>query len=167
MIDSDDLSTIAKARCTRAFLPLRVALILALVFHQSMSAAHQEVVFQNGQFVVEEQSCAVDLMPDIETSKRVYSMLPEQFNRSLALHSADLPACASPSPPPRSDAVHREQLLQLLPQLNPCMTAQHFDQLMDQMFAGFKAGGDMGVMTCSQVLLLLLTIIALAFGCVR
>ena len=65
--------------------------------------------------------------------------------------------------------MHREQLLQLLPQLNPCMTAQHFNQLMDQMFAGFKAGGDMGVMTCSQVLLLLLllTIIALAFGCAR
>ena len=57
-----------------------------------MSAAHQEVVFQNGQFVVEEQSCAADLMPDIEMSKRVYSMLPEQFNRSLALHSAALPA---------------------------------------------------------------------------
>jgi hypothetical protein len=55
-----------------------------------MSATHQEVVFQNGQFVVEEQSGAVDLMPDIETSKRVYNMLPEQFNRYAAVHLAAL-----------------------------------------------------------------------------
>jgi hypothetical protein len=47
--------------------------------------------------------------------------------------------------------VHRDELLQLLPQLNPSMTIQHFNQLMDQMFAGFKAGGDMGIMTSSQV----------------
>jgi hypothetical protein len=47
--------------------------------------------------------------------------------------------------------VHRDDLLQLLPQLNPSMTAQHFNQLMDQMFSGFKAGGDMGLMNCTQV----------------
>jgi hypothetical protein len=47
--------------------------------------------------------------------------------------------------------VHRDELLQLLPQLSPIMTTQHFNQLMDSMFAGFKTGGDMGLMTSSQV----------------
>jgi hypothetical protein len=61
---------------------------------------------------------------------------------------------ASSSISPCSDAVHRDQLLLLLPQLNPSMSPQHFDQLMDQMFAGFKVGGDMGIMTCIQVLVL-------------
>jgi hypothetical protein len=46
-----------------------------------MSSSHQEVEFQNGQFVVEERSCAVDLMPDIGTSKRLYSLLRPQFDR--------------------------------------------------------------------------------------
>ena len=47
--------------------------------------------------------------------------------------------------------MHRDELLQLLPQLNPSITAQHYNRLMDQMFSGFKAGGDMGVMNCTQV----------------
>ena len=46
-----------------------------------MSSTHQEVAFQNGHFIVEEQSCAVDLMPGIDISKRVYSMLRQQFDR--------------------------------------------------------------------------------------
>ena len=57
-----------------------ILLIIRLHLLQSVQTAHQEVVFQSGQFVVEEHSCAVDLMPDIETSKRVYNMLPQQFD---------------------------------------------------------------------------------------
>ena len=50
----------------------------------------------------------------------------------------------------RRDAVPRDDLLQLLPQLNPLMTTDHFNCLLDQMFAGLKVGGDTGVMTCIQ-----------------
>jgi hypothetical protein len=57
-----------------------------------MQSAHQEVVFQNGQFVVEEYSCAVDLMPDIETSKHVYNMLPRQFDMYA---SKSIEACST------------------------------------------------------------------------
>jgi hypothetical protein len=49
------------------------------------------------------------------------------------------------------DAVHRNELLQLLPQLNPSITTQHFNTLMDEMFAEFEVGGATGVMTCNQV----------------
>lgn len=68
-------------------------------------------------------------------------------------HVSHRPAPVSLSRLARSDAVHRNQLLEILPQLNPIMSKQHFDQLMDQMFAGFKVGGDMGIMTSAQVLL--------------
>ena len=44
----------------------------------------------------------------------------------------------------------RHDLLQLLPHLNPLMTTDHFNRLLDQMFAGLKVGGDTGVMTCIQ-----------------
>ena len=50
-------------------------------FIQSAHSTHQEVVFQNGQFVVEDQSAAAELIPDIETSKRVYYMLQRQFDK--------------------------------------------------------------------------------------
>ena len=116
-----------------------------------MSTTQQQVIFQNGQFVVEEQSCAVDLMPDIDTSKRIFAMLQQQFDKC----AANFWHFVSPFRPPPlthfSDAVHREDLLQLLPQINPSVTTQHFNQLMDQMFSGFKVGGDMEVMTSSQV----------------
>ncbi len=48
------------------------------------------MVFQNGQFVVEEQSAATELIPDIETSNRVFDLLRRQFDR-CALTIADEP----------------------------------------------------------------------------
>ena len=48
---------------------------------QAMSSSQNEVVFRNGQFMVEERSCAVDLMPDIETSKRMFNSLRQQFDK--------------------------------------------------------------------------------------
>ncbi len=48
-----------------------------------------------------------------------------------------------------------------MPQLNPSMSVAHFNQLMDQMFAGFKVGGDMGIMTSTQVMLLPMAVIML------
>ncbi len=57
---------------------------------QSAHSTRQEVVFLNGQFVVEDQSAATELMPDIETSKRVLYMLRRQFDR-CALAFAEEP----------------------------------------------------------------------------
>ena len=43
--------------------------------------SRQEVVFHNGQFVVEKHSSAADLIPDISTAKRVHGMLQHQFDK--------------------------------------------------------------------------------------
>jgi hypothetical protein len=51
-----------------------------------MRASHSEVVFQNGQFTVQQISGAADLLPDADTTKRVYSMLHQQFDKSASCY---------------------------------------------------------------------------------
>jgi hypothetical protein len=124
----------------------------------SGSSSRQEVVFHNGQFVVEQHSSAADLVPDIATSKRVHGMLQQYFDKCAAAAcrfggkcvTCDIIVCVTCDACHR-DAVPRDALLQLLPQLNPSMTPEHFNRMLDQMFAGLKVGGDAGVMTCIQV----------------
>ena len=92
VIDSEDLTKIAQVHAPPNAPP--VLLKHSHAFRncslQSAYSTRQEVVFLNGQFVVEDQSATTELMPDIETSKRVFHMLRRQFDR-CALAFAEEP----------------------------------------------------------------------------
>ena len=94
VIDSEDLTKIAQVHAPPCPICLAFLLKHSHAFRNfSLQSAHstrQEVVFQNGQFVVEDQSAAAELIPDMETSKRVFHMLRRQFDR-CALTIAEEP----------------------------------------------------------------------------